>query len=54
MNEIGASKDQIDTPALIVDLDVVEQNISKMSDFLKDKKTKLRAHTKVHRIPFLE
>ncbi|HUK28255.1 MAG TPA: DSD1 family PLP-dependent enzyme [Candidatus Acidoferrales bacterium] len=53
MNEIGIGKDEIDTPALLVDLDLVDRNISTMANFLRDKKTKLRAHTKVHRIPTL-
>jgi D-serine deaminase-like pyridoxal phosphate-dependent protein len=51
MNSVGASKEEIDTPALLADLDLIEQNILTMSNYLKNKKTKLRAHTKVHRIP---
>ena len=53
MSDIGVNKDEIDTPALLVDLDLVDKNILRLADYLKDKKTKLRAHTKVHRIPFL-
>jgi D-serine deaminase-like pyridoxal phosphate-dependent protein len=53
MNDIGVSKDEIDTPALLVDLDLVDKNILQLADYLRDKRTKLRAHTKVHRIPLL-
>ena len=53
MNAIGLSKEEIDTPALLADLDLVDGNIATMSNYLKDKRTKLRAHTKVHRIPSL-
>jgi D-serine deaminase-like pyridoxal phosphate-dependent protein len=53
MNHIGASVEELDTPALIADLDLIDDNISRMADYLKPRKTRLRAHTKVHRIPFL-
>jgi len=53
MNEIGVSKEELDTPTLLADLDLVEKNILRMADYLRPRKTKLRAHTKVHRIPFL-
>jgi len=53
MNDIGVSKDELDTPVLLADLDLIEKNVSKMADYLKPRRTKLRAHTKVHRIPFL-
>jgi D-serine deaminase-like pyridoxal phosphate-dependent protein len=53
MNDIWVSVEELDTPALLVDLDLMDKNILKMADYLKPRKTKLRAHTKVHRIPFL-
>jgi len=53
MNEIGTMKSEIDTPALLIDLDLMEKNISSMSNFLEGRRCKLRAHTKVHRIPFI-
>ena len=53
MNEIGDSKDELDTPVLLADLDLIDRNILQMAEYLKSRKTKLRAHTKVHRIPFL-
>lgn len=53
MYRIGLEKDEIDTPALLIDLDLMEKNISTMANFFKGKKAKLRAHTKVHRTPIL-
>jgi len=53
MNEVGVSVQDLDTPVLLADLDLVESNILRMADFLKSRNTKLRAHTKVHRIPAL-
>jgi len=42
-------KDQLETPALLVDLDILEANIGKMAAFFKDKKAKLRPHFKTHK-----
>jgi len=53
MNEVGVGVEELDTPVLLVDLDLMEKNIARMADYLKPRKTKLRAHTKVHRIPFI-
>jgi D-serine deaminase-like pyridoxal phosphate-dependent protein len=43
---VGKSKKEIDTPALLVDLDKLERNVKKMADFFKDKPCKLRPHWK--------
>jgi D-serine deaminase-like pyridoxal phosphate-dependent protein len=51
LNFIGLSKDEMDTPALLIDLDVMETNLKRMAEYIKKTKTKLRAHTKVHRCP---
>jgi len=53
MFNIEVEKEKIDTPALLIDLDLLEKNLKTMSDFFKNKKAKLRAHTKVHRTPIL-
>jgi len=45
--------DLLDTPSLIVDLDLMENNSLKMMNFLKGKKIVLRPHTKAHKIPEL-
>jgi D-serine deaminase-like pyridoxal phosphate-dependent protein len=43
--------DEIETPALIIDLEIMERNIAKMSEFFKDKEAKLRPHAKTHKCP---
>jgi D-serine deaminase-like pyridoxal phosphate-dependent protein len=43
--------DEIDTPALLLDLDLMDKNIRTMSEYLKGKKAKLRPHVKNHKIP---
>jgi len=46
-------KEDIDTPALLVDLDLMEKNLLTMASFFRGKKARLRVHTKVHRTPAL-
>jgi len=53
MNEIGSKKEDLDTPALLIDLPLMEKNLTKMAGFVKGKRAKLRPHTKVHRTPIL-
>jgi len=43
----------LDTPALVVDLDVMERNISRMGDYARAHALRLRPHTKTHKIPAL-
>src|SRR5262245_24925409 len=43
----------LDTPALVVDLDVMERNLSRMGDYAKAHALRLRPHTKTHKIPAL-
>ena len=50
---IGRHKSEIDTPALLLDLDVAEANIRRMADFFRDKECKLRPHMKTHKLPLL-
>ncbi len=45
--------DQLQTPALIIDLDAFEANLSKMQGFLNDHGLALRAHTKMHKCPHI-
>jgi D-serine deaminase-like pyridoxal phosphate-dependent protein len=49
----GAHIDEIDTPALIVDLDRMEANITAMADLARRHGVALRAHAKSHKIPAL-
>ena len=44
-------KSDIDTPALMVDLDVVEANISRMARFFRDHGVGWRPHTKGQKVP---
>jgi D-serine deaminase-like pyridoxal phosphate-dependent protein len=41
----------LDTPALTVDLDVLEDNIQRMQAFLDERKIRCRPHIKTHKIP---
>ena len=43
---IGAPKDAVDTPALLVDLDVMEANISRVADTCRANAVGWRPHTK--------
>jgi D-serine deaminase-like pyridoxal phosphate-dependent protein len=45
------TKDQIETPALLIDLDILERNIHIMANYMKDKKAKLRPHYKTYKCP---
>jgi len=43
----------LDTPAVIVDLDIMERNLSRMADYCREHQLLLRPHTKTHKIPEL-
>src|SRR5215467_6013159 len=43
----------IDTPALLVDLDAMERNLKKMADFFASRRCKVRPHFKNHKAPAL-
>lgn len=43
----------LDTPALVIDLDVMERNLLQMSMYAKEHQLNLRPHTKTHKIPAL-
>lgn len=49
--QIGASLDEIDTPALIVDLDAFEYNLDRMAVFARSAGVRLRPHAKTHKCP---
>ena len=50
---IGIPKEEIDTPALLIDLDVFEANIRTMADFFKTVNADLRPHAKTHKTPII-
>jgi D-serine deaminase-like pyridoxal phosphate-dependent protein len=48
-NLLGMPKNDLDTPALLLDIAVVERNLKKMSDFLSTRQVNLRPHAKVYK-----
>src|SRR5215831_19215668 len=40
---------EIDTPALVVDLDVMERNLRNVAEYARQHKLRLRPHTKTHK-----
>jgi 3-hydroxy-D-aspartate aldolase len=51
---IGMDKEEIDTPALLIDLDALEKNLRTMGDYYRRKKgSALRPHQKGHRLPII-
>lgn len=44
---------ELETPAVVVDLDVMEQNLTRMAEYCRRQGIKLRPHTKSHKIPEL-
>src|SRR5215471_15423295 len=47
--EVGLAKSELDTPALLVDLDAMERNIQHMADFCREHAVSLRPHAKIHK-----
>ena len=52
--EVGLHRDEIDTPALLLDLRAMEHNLHTMAAYFEEVKPVLRPHVKLHRAtPFL-
>lgn len=51
--QIGDPEDQIDTPALVLDLDAFEYNLERMSRLLDGTGVRLRPHAKAHKSPVI-
>ncbi len=49
----GMTVDQVDTPALLIDLDAFEHNMDRMADLLRPTGAVLRAHAKTHKSPVI-
>src|SRR5580698_2296403 len=49
----GMREDEIDTPALLIDLDAFEYNLDHMAAMLAPTGVKLRAHAKTHKSPVI-
>ena len=45
--------EELQTPALIIDLDVFDANLVKMQSYLQEQDIALRAHTKMHKCPII-
>ena len=43
--------EELDTPAVVIDLDIMERNLARMAGYTKSKNIALRPHTKTHKIP---
>lgn len=50
---VGASIEEIDTPALVLDLPTIEANIETMHQFFRNRAAKVRNVTKGHKCPAL-
>ena len=49
----GMREDEVDTPALVIDLDAFEYNLDRMAALLAPTGVKLRAHAKTHKSPVI-
>ena len=45
--------DRVDTPAVLVDLDVMDENLDRYADFADEHGVRLRSHVKTHKTPAL-
>jgi D-serine deaminase-like pyridoxal phosphate-dependent protein len=45
--------DELDTPAILIDLDVMERNLERVARYAREHSLRLRPHTKTHKIPGL-
>ena len=43
----------LDTPAMLVDLDVMERNLQRVADYCRGNDLRLRPHTKTHKSPYV-
>jgi D-serine deaminase-like pyridoxal phosphate-dependent protein len=43
----------LDTPALVIDLDIMERNLQRAADYASEHGLRMRPHTKTHKIPAL-
>ena len=50
---VGSSIAEIDTPALLLDLDIMEQNIDRMAGAFRGVTAELRPHAKTHKTPII-
>jgi 3-hydroxy-D-aspartate aldolase len=51
--EIGMPLDEVDTPALVVDLDAFERNLRRLPERISGSGVKMRPHAKTHKCPII-
>ncbi len=51
--EIGMSLDEVDTPALLIDLDAFEANLLRLPQEVAGRPVRLRPHAKTHKCPII-
>ena len=51
--EIGMPLDEVDTPALLVDLDAFERNLARLPQRISGGNVRLRPHAKTHKCPVI-
>ncbi len=49
----GISRDELDTPAFLIDLDAMEGNIQRMADYFASRPVDVRPHMKHHKTPVI-
>ena len=47
----GMRLEEVDTPALVLDLDAFERNLRRMSDAVAGRRIRVRTHSKTHKCP---
>ena len=50
-NKVGTPVEELDTPALLLDLPAFERNVARMAAFFADKPAAIRPHSKSHKCP---
>jgi hypothetical protein len=48
---IGMPLDEVDTPALVLELDAFERNLRRMNEAVAGRKIRVRTHAKTHKCP---
>jgi D-serine deaminase-like pyridoxal phosphate-dependent protein len=51
--EIGMSLEEVDTPALVIDLDAFERNLKRLAERVAGSGVRLRPHAKTHKCPVI-
>ena len=50
---VGMPLAEVDTPALLIDLDAFERNLKRMAEFVRGTRVRLRPHSKTHKSPVI-